>query len=81
MSFWSIGAWCLIIISGLAALFGLHRLALRLEQRGWLFYKHKKPSSSAVSCGKRNEDQFRCVQPRVPNGASCSRHPQIRWSR
>jgi hypothetical protein len=50
MSVWAVGVWCLIIVSGLAALYGLHRLALWLEKRGWLFYKHKKPSSSAVSC-------------------------------
>jgi hypothetical protein len=50
MSFWVIGAVCLIILSGLAALYGLHRLALWLEKRGFLFYKNRKPSSSAVSC-------------------------------
>jgi hypothetical protein len=50
MNFWITGVWCLVILSGLAALYGLHRLGLWLEKRGWLFYKHKKPSSSAVSC-------------------------------
>jgi len=50
MSFWDVVLWCLIIISGLAALYGLHRLCLWLERRGWLFYKHKKPSSSEASC-------------------------------
>ena len=50
MSFWAVAVWSLIIASGVAALYGLHRLALWLEEHGWLFYKHKKPSSSAVSC-------------------------------
>jgi hypothetical protein len=50
MNFWNAVLWCLIIVSGLAALYGFHRLALWLEERGWLFYKHKKPTSSAASC-------------------------------
>jgi hypothetical protein len=50
MTFSDIVIWGPIIVGGLAALFGLHRLALWLEKRGWLFYKHKKPSSSAASC-------------------------------
>ncbi|HWY87278.1 MAG TPA: hypothetical protein VNX28_11165 [Gemmataceae bacterium] len=50
MTFWNAVLWCLIGISGLAALYGLHRLGLWLEKRGWLFYKHKKPSSSAAGC-------------------------------
>jgi hypothetical protein len=32
-----------------AALYGLHRLALRLEDRGWLFYRRKKPDSSPAA--------------------------------
>ena len=31
-----------------AALYGLHRLALRLERKGHLYYIHSKPSSSAL---------------------------------
>jgi hypothetical protein len=50
MSFWNVVLWCLIPFGGLAALYGLHRLGLWLEKRGLLFYKDKKPSSSAVSC-------------------------------
>ena len=50
MSFWDAVLWGLITVSGVAGLYGLHLLGLRLEQRGWLFYKHKKPSSSVVSC-------------------------------
>jgi hypothetical protein len=50
MTFSDIVIWGLIIVGGLAALYGLHRLGLWLEKRGWLFYKHKKPSSSAASC-------------------------------
>jgi hypothetical protein len=50
MSFWDAVLWGLTIVSCLAAFYGLHRLGLLLEQRGWLFYKHRKPSSSTVSC-------------------------------
>ena len=42
--------WGLTVPVGLAALYGLHRLALWLEGRGWLYYKHKRPSSSPASC-------------------------------
>jgi hypothetical protein len=32
-----------------AALFGFDRLCLWLEDRGWLYYRRKKPSSSPLS--------------------------------
>jgi hypothetical protein len=41
--------WSLLIVGGLAALYGFHRLCLWLEKRGWLYYKHKKPTSSPAS--------------------------------
>ena len=41
--------WGLIVVGGLGAVYGLHRLGLWLEKRGWLFYKHKKPTSSAAT--------------------------------
>jgi hypothetical protein len=50
MSFWNVVLCGLIVVSGLATLYGLHRLGLWLEGRGWLFYKHKKPTSGAASC-------------------------------
>jgi hypothetical protein len=37
-------------LGALAGLFGLHRLCLWLEARGWLYYRDKKPESSAASC-------------------------------
>jgi hypothetical protein len=50
MGLWHVLLWSLIIVGGLAVLYGVHRLCLWLEDRGWLHYKHKKPSSSAASC-------------------------------
>jgi hypothetical protein len=41
--------WGLAIAGGAAAVYALHRFCLWLEKRGWLYYKHKKPSSSAAS--------------------------------
>lgn len=41
--------WLAAIPAGLAVLYGLHRLCLSLEERGWLYYLHKKPDSSAAS--------------------------------
>ena len=31
-----------------AALFALHRLALWMERRGWLYYIHNRPSASSL---------------------------------
>jgi hypothetical protein len=42
--------WALGILGGAAALYGLHRLCLWLEQRGWLFYMDRKPTGSVASC-------------------------------
>jgi hypothetical protein len=47
---WHALLWGLTIPVGLAALYGLHRFALGLEARGQLYYKHRKPTSSAASC-------------------------------
>ncbi len=40
--------WIVWLVGGLTALFGLHRLALRLEARGYLYYLHKKPKGSSA---------------------------------
>jgi hypothetical protein len=42
--------WALGIVGGAAVLYGLHRLCLWLEQRGWLYYMYRKPTSSVASC-------------------------------
>ena len=38
-------AWVLIIA---AALYGLHRLALWMERRGWIYYVKRQPSVSTL---------------------------------
>jgi hypothetical protein len=38
----------LIAVVIVAGLYGLHRLCLKLEERGHLFYRHRKPSSGAA---------------------------------
>jgi hypothetical protein len=39
-----------LVLAGIAAaVYLLHRLALWLEDRGWLYYRRKKPSSSPLS--------------------------------
>lgn len=49
MTFGSGWLWLLAIPVAIAALYGLHRLALRLEAQGYLYYLHKRPDSSAAS--------------------------------
>jgi hypothetical protein len=41
--------WSLFAIGTVAVLVSLHCLCLWLEDRGWLYYLHKKPSSSTMS--------------------------------
>ena len=45
---WSVLFWCGCAVGGAAGLYALHRLALRLEERGHLYYLNKKPKSSAI---------------------------------
>ena len=40
--------WVGWILVGGAGLYGVHRLALWLEERGHLYYLHRKPSGSAA---------------------------------
>ena len=44
---WLVGA--LIVLGLFAAFFWLDRFCLWLEDRGWLYYRRKKPSGSAAS--------------------------------
>ena len=39
-------------------LWGLHHLGLWLERRGWLFYRDRRPSSSAVGNAFLNIESF-----------------------
>jgi hypothetical protein len=50
-----VGGWDILFWGGCAlgcagAIFALHRLALRLEEHGHLYYLNKKPSGSAAGC-------------------------------
>ncbi len=49
MSAWSWLAWAFALPGVLAALYGLDRLGLWLESRGWLYYRRRKPTSSPAS--------------------------------
>src|SRR5262245_4560367 len=50
MNLWYVFLTVLVLIGGVAGLYGLHRLGLWLEERGWLYYKHKKPDGGTTSC-------------------------------
>jgi hypothetical protein len=45
---WIMVGWGLVVVLGLGALYGLHRLALSMEDRGYIYYLHKKPKSSQI---------------------------------
>lgn len=40
--------WLAAAAAAVVALYLLHRLALWLERRGWLFYLHRRSTTSAV---------------------------------
>jgi hypothetical protein len=39
--------WVLGLMAATAGLYGLHRLALRLERGGWIRYRHAAPDGAA----------------------------------
>jgi hypothetical protein len=41
--------WVLVISTVVAAPYGLHRLGLWMEGRGWLYYRDRKPGGGARS--------------------------------
>ena len=49
MSVWHWIICGVVVLAIPAALFGLDRLCLWLEERGWLYYRKRKPTSSAAS--------------------------------
>ena len=50
MAIWQILFWVTWVIAGCGALYGLHRLCLRLEERGLLYYRNRQPSASSGGC-------------------------------
>jgi hypothetical protein len=48
MATWMIVGWVLIIALGLDALYRLHRLALWMEERGYIYYLHQKPKGGSA---------------------------------
>jgi hypothetical protein len=59
---WTVVCWTLAIPSGLVALYALHRLALRMEEGGYIYYLHKKPKSSGAGCFVAFQ---KAIEPRV----------------
>ena len=37
-----------VVVAGIFVLYCLHRLALFAENKGWIYYLHRKPSTSAL---------------------------------
>ena len=48
MNTWTVILWTILVISGPLVLYGLHRLGLRMEEQGYIYYWHKKPKGSAA---------------------------------
>ncbi len=48
MENWSLTTWGIVTVIGPAALYGLHRVCLRLEQAGLIYYLHTKPKGCAA---------------------------------
>lgn len=41
--------WVLAVLAVLVVLIGIDRLMLAAERRGWIFYRHRKPTSGSMS--------------------------------
>ncbi len=54
---------CVILAAAAAALFGADRLALRMERRGWIYWR-KRPAGSGATAGVLTEFQ-KIVEPQV----------------
>ncbi len=50
MDAWTIVFWTGCVVGGFGLLYALHRLALGLEERGHLYYLHKKPKGGGAGC-------------------------------
>ena len=50
MNTWTLLFWIGCALIGATGLYALHRLALWLEERGHLYYLHKKPKGGAAGC-------------------------------
>ena len=48
MATWMMVGWVLIIALGLSSIYGLHRLGLWMEERGYIYYLHKKPKGGSA---------------------------------
>ncbi len=48
VSIWTSLIWICLGAGGLLALYGLHRLGLWMEDRGYIYYVRKKPTGSAA---------------------------------
>jgi hypothetical protein len=48
MNTWTVLLWTILVICGPLALYGLHHLGLWMEERGYIYYWHKKPKGSAA---------------------------------
>src|SRR6516162_9391259 len=49
MESWHWLVWPALVIGAVVVVFGLDRLGLWLEDRGWLYYRRKKPTSSPMT--------------------------------
>jgi hypothetical protein len=61
MGLWTGSAW---VIGALAAVYGLHRLALRLERDGWIRYA-RNPADGGAGTGAALGELQRLFEPRT----------------
>ena len=59
----------------IGALYGLHRLALWMETKGWIFYTHKKASPNALGNAVLGVQQL--LQPGVEHVSEMRQSPRV----
>jgi hypothetical protein len=48
MELWRIVLWTVMVVCACFGFYGLHRLGLWMEDRGYIYYVRKKPTGSAI---------------------------------
>ncbi len=62
--------------AGVLALYALHRLALRMETKGWIYYAHWEPSLGAL--GKAVPGVQQMLHPGAKHTLEIRRTPRVR---
>lgn len=67
--------WLVIVACGVAAIYAMHRLALWMETKGWIYYMHKKASPDTLGNATLGVQQI--IQPGAKHVLEVRRNKRI----